>query len=239
MRQQTRSQTRRGAFGSSSARPAARMHCVAAASPREEPSHTMARRSLLAGAALLLPAAAGAGLPAPSRATEGISKYEPMDALKGKDYGKPRMRYKDYTETESGLQYQDLKAGDGESPQPGDLCIVDWDGYTIGYYGRPFEARNKPKGSSFAGDKDFYRFVLGEGKVIPGFEEAVSGMKPGGIRRIVVPVELGYPAEDWRRLGPKPSTFAGDRALDFVLSNRGMIDKTLLFDIELVRVDRK
>jgi hypothetical protein len=31
----------------------------------------------------------------------------------------------------------------------------------------------------------------------------------------------------------------GDRALDFVLSNRGMIDKTLLFDIELMRVDRR
>lgn len=95
-------------------------------------------------------------------------------------------------------------------------------GYTIGYYGRPFEARNKasawildscvllpprfkacrmlslhmcmaflyrsppvllparsqPKGSSFNDDnKDFYRFVLGEGKVIPAFEEAVADMK--------------------------------------------------------------
>ena len=28
----------------------------------------------------------------------------------------------------------------------------------------------------------------------------------------------------------------GTRALDFVLKNRGLIDKTLLFDIELVRV---
>lgn len=26
---------------------------------------------------------------------------------------------------------------------------VDWDGYTIGYYGRIFEARNKAKGGSF------------------------------------------------------------------------------------------
>lgn len=61
--------------------------------------------------------------------------------------------------------------------------------------------------------------------------------QPGGIRRIIVPVELGYPEDNWRKLGPKPSTFAGDRALDFVLANRGMIDKTLLFDLELVRVD--
>lgn len=26
---------------------------------------------------------------------------------------------------------------------------MDWDGYTIGYYGRIFEARNKTKGGSF------------------------------------------------------------------------------------------
>ena len=29
------------------------------------------------------------------------------------------------------------------------LLKVDWDGYTIGYYGRIFEARNKTKGGSF------------------------------------------------------------------------------------------
>jgi hypothetical protein len=28
----------------------------------------------------------------------------------------------------------------------------------------------------------------------------------------------------------------GERALGFVLGNQGMIDKTLLFDIELVRI---
>lgn len=40
----------------------------------------------------------------------------------------------------------------------------------IGYYGRPFEARNKPKGSSFTGDdKDFYRFQIGSGQVIPAW----------------------------------------------------------------------
>lgn len=39
----------------------------------------------------------------------------------------------------------------------------------------------QPKGSSFTGEnKDFYRFKLGEGKVIPAFEEAVAGMKVGG-----------------------------------------------------------
>lgn len=44
--------------------------------------------------------------------------------------------------------------------------------------------------------------------MIPAFEEAVVGMQPGGIRRVIVPQELGYPEQDWRKLGPKPSTFA-------------------------------
>ncbi|CAK9144418.1 unnamed protein product [Ilex paraguariensis] len=114
---------------------------------------------------------------------------------------------------------------------------VDWDGYTIGYYGRIFEARNKTKGGSFEGDdKDFYKFKIGVQQVIPAFEEAVSGMALGGIRRIIVPPELGYPENDFNKRGPRPTTFSGQRALDFVLRNQGLIDKTLLFDIELVKI---
>lgn len=37
----------------------------------------------------------------------------------------------------------------------------------------------------------------------------VLGMKPGGVRRIIVPVELGYPDNDYNKLGPKPTTFSG------------------------------
>jgi len=64
------------------------------------------------------------------------------------------------------------------------------------------------KGGSFAKDKDFFRFTLGKGEVIPAIEEAVLTMKEGGIRRIVVPVELGYPNNDMNSLGPKPTTFS-------------------------------
>jgi len=37
---------------------------------------------------------------------------------------------------------------------------VDWDGYTIGYYGRIFEARNKTKGGSFEVDIVVWRMLL-------------------------------------------------------------------------------
>ncbi|KAJ6811650.1 peptidyl-prolyl cis-trans isomerase FKBP19, chloroplastic isoform X1 [Iris pallida] len=165
------------------------------------------------------------------------SEFADMPALRGKDYGKSKMRYPDYTETQSGLQYKDLRVGNGPTPKRGETVVVDWDGYTIGYYGRIFEARNKTKGGSFEGDdKAFFKFKLGSQEVIPAFEEAVEGMAPGGIRRIIVPPELGYPENDFNKLGPRPTTFSGQRALDFVLRNQGLIDKTLLFDIELVKV---
>ena len=41
-------------------------------------------------------------------------------------------RYSDYVRTPSGLQYQDLRPGDGPAPKPGSSVTVDWDGYTIG-----------------------------------------------------------------------------------------------------------
>ncbi|GMP57423.1 hypothetical protein CsSME_00021528 [Camellia sinensis var. sinensis] len=137
----------------------------------------------------------------------------------------------------SSIRVQDLRQGSGPTPKIGETVVVDWDGYTIGYYGRIFEARNKTKGGSFEGDdKDFYKFRIGYQQVIPAFEEAISGMALGGIRRIIVPPELGYPDNDYNKMGPRPTTFSGQRALDFVLRNQGLIDKTLLFDIELIKI---
>jgi hypothetical protein len=165
------------------------------------------------------------------------SGFADMPALRGKDYGKTKMRYADYVQTDSGLQYKDLRPGAGPAPKIGSTVVVDWDGYTIGYYGRIFEARNKAKGGSFEGDqKGYFRFKLGSQEVIPAFEEAVATMQVGGVRRIIVPPDLGYPDNDYNRKGPQPTTFSGQRALDFVLRNQGLIDKTLLFDIELLKV---
>jgi hypothetical protein len=65
-------------------------------------------------------------------------------------------------------------------------------------------------------------------------------MKPGAIRQVLVPYgALGYPAEDAShdRVGPKPSTFSGQRALNFVLENQ-RVDRTLLFNVKLVRIDK-
>ena len=42
--------------------------------------------------------------------------------------------------------------------QPAQLC-------SAGYYGRPFEARNKTKGGAFAADKDYFSFRVGDQQV--------------------------------------------------------------------------
>ena len=91
------------------------------------------------------------------------------------------------------------------------------------YYGRPFEARNKAKGGAFTGDeKEYLRFVLGDGSAIGAVDEAIIGMRAGGIRRIVVsPGPLFYPLDKPRSKLPRPSTFSGERALYFVLENQG------------------
>ncbi|KAG5576766.1 hypothetical protein H5410_056900 [Solanum commersonii] len=179
------------------------------------------------------------------------AEFADMPALRGKDYGKTKMRLAWIlieSNKHAGFEswkwfHSEDRRYSGGKPVDGLLkfisytSFVDWDGYTIGYYGRIFEARNKTKGGSFeGGDKDFFKFRVGSQEVIPAFEEAITGIALGGIRRIIVPPELGYPDYDYDKKGPRPTTFSGQRALSFVLRNQGLIDKTLLFDIELLKI---
>lgn len=87
--------------------------------------------------------------------------------------------------------------------------VIDWTGYTIGYFGRPFETRKLKELDNE--EKDFLRFELGAGTMIPALEETLLGMSEGGVRQLVVPPQLGYPSDDpsHERVGPKPSTFSG------------------------------
>ena len=161
-----------------------------------------------------------------------------LEGLRGE--GKPTTFFSDFERTPTGLQYKEFKAGAGPLPRQGDKVVVDWTGVTVGYQGRFFQTRNKPQGGAFADDgylADYLIWRVGDGSVIPGIDEAVRSMQPGAIRRVLVPVELGYPEDGFARIGPKPSTFSGERALDFVLSSKAMMDKTLMFDLKLVSVN--
>lgn len=46
-------------------------------------------------------------------------------------------------------------------------------------------------------------------------------LPPAVSLQLIIPPELGYPLDDPKhdKVGPKPSTFSGQRALDFVLQN--------------------
>jgi len=151
--------------------------------------------------------------------------------------------YDDFTPMDNGTwQYKDVTIGkSSETVEKGDRVVFDWSGYTIGYFGRPFQAKGGPTGGAFDKDIDFSRTVIGSHTVVQGLEEAFSSMKPGGVRQVIVPYgDLSYPPSDINHdlVGPKPSTFSGQRALNFVLENP-RVDRTLLFNVKLIRVDKQ
>jgi FKBP-type peptidyl-prolyl cis-trans isomerase len=151
--------------------------------------------------------------------------------------------YDDFIPTDEGWQYKDVKLGVGNVEiQDGDRVVFDWSGYTIGYFGRPFQAKGGPQGGAFDKELDFSRTVVGSGQMVKGVECALRSMRPGGIRQVVVPYgPLGYPPGkdnmDHVLVGPTPTTFSGMRALNFVLENP-RVDRTLLFNIKVIRVDK-
>ena len=52
--------------------------------------------------------------------------------------------YEDFTPTKEGWSYKEVKIGKdigGGEIKDGDRVVFDWSGYTIGYFGRPFEAK--------------------------------------------------------------------------------------------------
>jgi len=151
--------------------------------------------------------------------------------------------YEDFTTTAEGWSYKDVKIGSdagGGELKDGDRVVFDWSGYTIGYFGRPFEAKGGPQGGAFDKDLNYFRATLGSKQLIRGLECALRTMKPGGLRQVIIPYgPLSYPPDDNNHdlVGPKPTTFSGMRALNFVLENP-RVDRTLLFNVKLIRVDR-
>jgi hypothetical protein len=66
----------------------------------------------------------------------------PLSAVAADDENKKFLQeYSDFAKTEEGWSFRDVKGGVGESPNKGDRVVFDWSGYTIGYFGRPFEAK--------------------------------------------------------------------------------------------------
>ncbi|MBL8512128.1 MAG: FKBP-type peptidyl-prolyl cis-trans isomerase [Betaproteobacteria bacterium] len=112
--------------------------------------------------------------------------------------------------TDSGLQYEDTTPGDGASATSGSYVTVHYTGwlYNNGEIGEKFDS-SKDRGQPF-------QFPLGGGRVIRGWDEGVAGMKVGGVRKLVIPPQLGY----------------GARGAGGVIPPNA----TLLFEVELLAV---
>jgi peptidylprolyl isomerase len=91
-----------------------------------------------------------------------------------------------FTTTTSGLQYVDMRPGQGKSPQPGQTCSVLYRGWLY---------NNNQRGKLFDSAQDArkpFRFEVGRGQVIKGWDEGILSMKPGAKRVLIIPPALGY-----------------------------------------------
>jgi len=88
------------------------------------------------------------------------------------------------TVTASGLRVEDVTLGSGAVAEPGRRIRVHYVGTLVD--GSVFDS-TRERGTPF-------EVELGKGHLIKGFEEGVAGMRVGGVRRVIIPPELGYGA---------------------------------------------
>lgn len=101
------------------------------------------------------------------------------------------------------LQTTDIVRGKGEAAQPGDTVSVQYVGNSWST-GAQFDASWDRGGEPF-------EFPVGAGQVIPGWDQGIPGMKPGGRRLLVIPPDLAYGAQS-----PSPD-IAPNETLIFVV----------------------
>jgi len=129
-----------------------------------------------------------------------------------------------FVETPLGIKYADAKVGTGQPiTAKGTPITIDYVMSTTG-------ARYGTKIYSTQDKNVPYRFALGDGTTIEGLELAIAGdaannlepMRPGGIRRVIIPAKYGYASlaqplaglqyqdcQEGKGVGPIPPTDEG------------------------------
>ena len=107
----------------------------------------------------------------------------------------------------NGLVIEDLKIGDGQEVEKFNIVTVNYTGLLEN--GTKFDSSLNPGRTPF-------RFTVGAGQVIKGWDEGLMGMKIGGKRKLTIPPELGYGNRD---NGPIPA------------------NSTLIFEIDLLTIE--
>ncbi|EYU31905.1 hypothetical protein ABFS82_02G142800 [Erythranthe guttata] len=110
-----------------------------------------------------------------------------------------------YVTRDSGLVLWDIAVGEGDSPKVGQQVIFHYIGYN--------ESGRRIDSTYLQGSPAKVR--VGTNALIPGFEEGIRDMKPGGRRRMIIPPELGPPVG--------PSTFFSSKQFE-------------VFDVELLSI---
>ena len=107
----------------------------------------------------------------------------------------------------NGLVIEDIKIGDGQEVEKFNIVTVNYTGLLEN--GTKFDSSLNPGRTPF-------RFTVGAGQVIKGWDEGLMGMKVGGKRKLTIPPELGYGSRD---NGPTPA------------------NSTLIFEIDLLGIE--
>ncbi|KHN44560.1 Peptidyl-prolyl cis-trans isomerase FKBP20-2, chloroplastic [Glycine soja] len=110
-----------------------------------------------------------------------------------------------YIKSDSGLIYRDFVVGQGDCPKDGQQVTFHYIGYN--------ESGRRIDSTYLQGTPAKIR--MGTKGLVPGFEEGIRDMRPGGKRRIIIPPELGPPVG--------PSTFFSSKQFE-------------VFDVELLSV---
>jgi peptidylprolyl isomerase len=100
------------------------------------------------------------------------------------------------------LVSKDIIKGTGPVAKAGQMVTVNYVGVLFDG-GKPFDASwNR---------KQTFAFPLGQGQVIPGWDQGVPGMKVGGRRELIIPAKLAYGAQG------QPPTIPPNAPLVFVI----------------------
>ena len=115
-----------------------------------------------------------------------------------------------FTTLPNGIQYHDQIVGEGASPTSGQTVVVHYTGWLDknGEQGKKFDS-SRDRGQPF-------RFSIGHGEVISGWDLGVATMRVGGRRTLRLPPEHGYGARGAGGAIPP--------------------NATLLFDVELLEL---